>query len=55
VVIEDALVGIRAAKSTAMESVAVSTTHPTVALASERTNRIEVSFISVDAEDLRGL
>ncbi len=55
VVIEDAQVGIRAAKAAGMKAVAVTTTHSSVSLAPENPDRIEDSLIPVDAAYLRGL
>ena len=55
VVIEDAMVGIRAAKAAGMKALAVTTTHPTESLAPEMPDRIEASLVPVDAEYLRGL
>ena len=55
VVIEDAQVGIRAAKAAGMKALAVTTTHPTESLALEMPDRIEASLVPVDAEYLRGL
>ena len=55
VVIEDAQVGIRAAKAAGMKSVAVTTTHQAESLAPEMPDRIEASLVLVDAEYLRGL
>lgn len=55
VVIEDAQVGIRAAKAAGMKSVAVTTTHPAEALKPEQPDRIEANLESVDCGYLRGL
>ena len=55
VVIEDARVGIRAAKAAGMKALAVTTTHPAESLAPEMPDRIEASLVPVDAEYLRGL
>lgn len=55
VVIEDAQVGIRAAKAAGMKAVAVTTTHPAESLASEMPDRIEASLVPVDTAYLRGL
>ena len=55
VVIEDAQVGIRAAKAAGMKAVAVTTTHPAEALAPENPQRIEASLVPVDTAYLRGL
>jgi beta-phosphoglucomutase family hydrolase len=55
VVIEDAQVGIRAAKAAGMKALAVTTTHPAEALAPEMPDRIEASLVPVDAVSLRGL
>jgi beta-phosphoglucomutase-like phosphatase (HAD superfamily) len=55
VVIEDAHVGIRAARAAGMKAVAVTTTHPAESLAPEKPDRIEESLISVNAAYLRGL
>ena len=55
VVIEDAQVGIRAAKAAGMKALAVTTTHPAESLAPEMPDRIEASLVPVDAEYLRGL
>ena len=55
VVIEDAHVGIRAAKAAGMKSVAVTTTHPAESLAKEEPDRIQTSLETVDAAFLRDL
>lgn len=55
VVIEDAQVGIRAAKAAGMKSLAVTTTHPAEDLAVESPDRIEVSLVPVDVDSLREL
>ncbi len=55
VVIEDAHVGIRAAKAAGMKAVAVTTTHPAESLAPEMPDRIEASLVSVSAGYLREL
>jgi beta-phosphoglucomutase family hydrolase len=55
VVIEDAQVGIRAAKTAGMKALAVTTTHPAESLAPEMPNRIEASLVTVDTAYLRGL
>ena len=55
VVIEDAHVGIRAARAAGMKAVAVTSTHPAESLAPEKPDRIEESLISVNAAYLRGL
>jgi len=55
VVIEDAHVGIRAAKSAGMKVLAVTTTHQADSLAVEMPDRIESSLVPVDTLYLRGL
>lgn len=55
VVIEDAHVGIRAAKAAGMKSLAVTTTHPAESLAPEMPDRIEASLVTVNASYLRGM
>lgn len=55
VVIEDAHVGIRAAKAAGMKAVAVTTTHPVESLAVEAPDRIEASLETVNAAFLRRL
>ena len=55
VVIEDAHVGIRAAKAAGMKALAVTTTHPAESLAPEMPDRIEESLVTVDAAYLLGL
>lgn len=55
VVIEDAHVGIRAAKSAGMKSVAVTTTHPAASLAEEAPDRIVATLEAVDVRYLREL
>jgi beta-phosphoglucomutase family hydrolase len=55
VVIEDAQVGIHAAKAAGMKAVAVTTTHPAEALAPEMPDRIEASLVPVDTAYLRDL
>ncbi|MCW1885281.1 HAD family phosphatase [Luteolibacter flavescens] len=55
VVIEDAHVGIRAAKAAGMKSLAVTTTHPAESLEKEAPDRIEASLETVDVLFLRGL
>lgn len=55
VVIEDAQVGIRAAKAAGMKSLAVTTTHPAAALAPEHPDRIEPSLVPVNTGYLRDL
>ncbi len=55
VVIEDAQVGIRAAKAAGMKALAVTTTHSAEALEPEGPDRIESSLVPVDATYLRGM
>lgn len=55
VVIEDAQVGIRAARAGGMKSIAVTTTHPAEALAPESPDRIVTSLEEIDVAYLRGL
>lgn len=55
VVIEDAHVGIRAARSAGMKAVAVTTTHPAASLESEGPDRIVGSLEGVGTSFLRGL
>lgn len=55
VVIEDAHVGIRAAKAAGMKSLAVTTTHPAVSLVPENPDRIEHSLVPVNTAYLRAL
>lgn len=55
VVIEDAQVGIRAARAAGMKAVAVTTTHPAEALAPESPDRIVASLEEVFVPFLRGL
>jgi beta-phosphoglucomutase family hydrolase len=55
VVIEDAHVGIRAAKAAGMKTLAVTTTHPAGSLAPEAPDRIEESLEPVDTAFLRAL
>jgi beta-phosphoglucomutase family hydrolase len=55
VVIEDAQVGIRAARAGGMKSIAVTTTHPAESLAPENPDRIVASLEEIDVSYLRGL
>jgi beta-phosphoglucomutase-like phosphatase (HAD superfamily) len=55
VVIEDAQVGLRAAKAGGMKAVAVTTTHPAEALVPENPDRIVESLEEVSVSWLRGL
>lgn len=55
VVIEDAHVGIRAARSAGMKALAVTTTHPATSLEPEEPDRIVGSLEEVDVAFLRGL
>lgn len=55
VVIEDAQVGIRAAKAAGMKALAVTTTHPAASLSPEMPDRIEDTLVNVNAASLRGL
>lgn len=55
VVIEDAQVGIRAARAAGTKAVAVTTTHPAEALAPESPDRIVESLEEVNVAFLRGL
>lgn len=55
VVIEDAQVGIRAARAAGAKAVAVTTTHPAEALAPESPDRIVASLEEVNVAFLRGL
>jgi beta-phosphoglucomutase family hydrolase len=55
VVIEDAQVGIRAARAAGTKAVAVTTTHPAEALAPESPDRIVASLEEVNVAFLRGL
>jgi len=55
VVIEDAQVGIRAARAAGAKAVAVATTHPAEALAPESPDRIVASLEEVNVAFLRGL
>lgn len=55
VVIEDAQVGLRAAKAGGMKAVGVTTTHPAEALAPENPDRIVESLEEVSVSWLRGL
>ncbi|WP_193215085.1 HAD family hydrolase [Luteolibacter marinus] len=55
VVIEDARVGIRAAKAAGMKALAVTTTHPADSLAPEGPDRIAATLEAVDAAFLGGL
>ncbi len=55
VVIEDAQVGIRAARAAGMKAVAVTTTHPAEALAPESPDRIVASLEEVSVSFLGGL
>lgn len=55
VVIEDAQVGLRAAKAGEMKAVGVTTTHPAEALAPENPDRIVESLEEVSVSWLRGL
>lgn len=55
VVIEDAHVGIRAARAAGMKAVAVTTTHPAESLAPEMPDRIEASLATVNVSYLRDL
>ena len=55
VVIEDAQVGIRAARAAGMKALAVTTTHPAESLAPEAPDRIEESLLAVDTAYLRGM
>lgn len=55
VVIEDAHVGLRAARSAGMKCVGVTTTHPAESLAEEKPDRIVTTLADLSAEELRGL
>jgi beta-phosphoglucomutase family hydrolase len=55
VVIEDAQVGLRAAKAAGMKALGVTTTHPREALAPEQPDRIVASLQEVSVADLRQL
>jgi len=55
VVIEDAQVGIRAAKAAGMKSIAVTTTHPAESLAPESPDRIVLSLETLNVDVLRHL
>jgi beta-phosphoglucomutase family hydrolase len=55
VVIEDAHVGIRAARAAGMKALAVTTTHPAESLEPELPDRIEASLLTVDTTYLRDL
>jgi beta-phosphoglucomutase family hydrolase len=55
VVIEDAQVGIRAARAGGMKSIAVTTTHPAESLAPESPDRMVASLEEIDVTYLRGL
>jgi len=55
VVIEDAQVGLRAAKAAGMKALGVTTSHPAEALQPENPDRIEVTLEVVDVAYLRAL
>jgi beta-phosphoglucomutase family hydrolase len=55
VVIEDAQVGLRAARAAGMKALAVTTTHPSEALAPENPDRIVTSLEEVNVANLREL
>jgi beta-phosphoglucomutase family hydrolase len=55
VVIEDAQVGLRAARAAGMKALAVTTTHPAEALAPENPDRIVTSLEEVNVANLREL
>jgi beta-phosphoglucomutase family hydrolase len=55
VVIEDAQVGLRAARAAGMKALAVTTTHPSEALAPENPDRIVTSLEEVNVANLRQL